>query len=100
MPEFGPSQYSVHVEILGLHTLAPNGASALMSVLHGLACSPSFMIISTTPSIIKYLKYIEGAPKGLLKKRIEIYTFVFFNILENFYNYFMIYNFFDIIIIL
>lgn len=48
MPKFGPSQWSMHVETFASHTWAPNGASDLLSVLHGLACSPSFMITSTT----------------------------------------------------
>lgn len=48
MPKFGPSQWSMHVEMFASHTWAPNGASDLLSVLHGLACSPSFTITSTT----------------------------------------------------
>lgn len=48
MPKFGPSQWSMHVEMFASHTWAPNGASDLLSVLHGLGCSPSFMITSTT----------------------------------------------------
>lgn len=48
MPEFGPSQWSMHVETFASHTWAPAGASSLLSVLHGLGCSPSFMIIPAT----------------------------------------------------
>lgn len=55
MPEFGPSQRSRHIEVLALHTWAPNGCVMSLSVLHGLGCSPSFTITSATLGPVRYL---------------------------------------------